>query len=182
MWLKALKGLLAEDVVLDCENLTPSDYTIQVNGLPKDPSFNEQEFLAHICTLLPPPLKPPTEIFTRSVFSFDISPFELQLKQLNKLKKLKFIIDNHRKEYISAQKRKNLTVTNSYVQNMYPRSYCCKPRMSYDTLVLKINQLENNMATYEKKNITSLERGNIAYLTFKTSMGNIKILYIYIYM
>ena len=137
MWLRGIRAIRDLDTKLDSENLTPSDYAIQLTGLPQD-DLDEDDFLFRICNHSPHDPK-----VIRSVFVYDIKHYIQITSQLTKLKKNRQLILSYRNAYRRMMKKKGKPLTEDELQTIYPPGenlcLCCWKSMWMLDIIIILN-------------------------------------------
>ena len=113
-WLKGVVEMRALDTQLDSENLTPSDYAIQLTGLPTE-EIDEDEFLYKICGHTTQNSR-----VARGVFVYDLKDHIKINAKLSKLKKIRQLIINYRKAYAKYIEKKGGVVNEEELNMVYP--------------------------------------------------------------
>ena len=129
-WLSGVRQVRDINTKLDSENLTCSDYAIQLTGLPTE-SLDEEDFLMQICKN-----KPEDPKVIRSVFVYDLKEHLKINAELAKLKKQKQLILAYRKSYAKMMRKKGQMLTETELKEIYPPGenlcICCWKSIGFE--------------------------------------------------
>lgn len=118
-----LSSLLDKDSTkLNIDNLTPSDYTVMLEGIPTEGATEEQiknEFETRARLTMQEHTSAEITV-ARFVFAFDIDEFQGKMKKLVNLKKDKYKIDNYREGYKKRAENAGRELTPEDLRHVFP--------------------------------------------------------------
>ena len=118
-WLKGIRSIRNLNTQLDSDHLTPSDYTVQLTGLPIE-SLDEDDFLLFLSRETANKTgKVPAQI-NRNVFVYDLKEFLGLSNNLAELRKSKAQIDTYRTAYSKHMDTQGIHITEQELANIYP--------------------------------------------------------------
>lgn len=122
-WVKVACSLSAIEIKLNIENLTPSDYSVMLVGVPPLEKLTEEELKTTFTKDMKEKLKFDVDIpveIAKIVFAYDMTPFNKKMARFVELTKIKACIDNYRESYKGKELKSGRTVTEEQLNLIYP--------------------------------------------------------------